>query len=133
MTRRSAPGLPRARFPSWSTRSVGRGSPAPNGWEAEVAWLAAESDAEAVESNAAAALQRVEKRLAAAEQAAARARVETVSLQQRVGERDVVIDGLRSDVVKLAETIDELRVQLTDTRLEARHAPLTARSLPWQS
>jgi predicted RNA-binding protein with PIN domain len=98
----------------WLTRA--------DGWEQEVARLAAEADAEAAEASAAAALQRAEKRLAAAEQAATRSRVEAVSLQQRVAERDVVIDGLRSDVVKLTETIDELRAQLTDTRLEARHA-----------
>jgi predicted RNA-binding protein with PIN domain len=98
----------------WLTRA--------DGWEQEVAQLAAEADAEAAEASAAAALQRAEKRLAAAEQAATRSRVEAVSLQQRVAERDVVIDGLRSDVVKLTETIDELRAQLTDTRLEARHA-----------
>jgi predicted RNA-binding protein with PIN domain len=116
-TRLAAGALPELVDPigrAWLTRA--------DGWEAEIARLADESDAEAVESNAAAALQRAEKRLAAAEQAAARARVETVSLQQRVTERDVVIDGLRSDVVKLTETIDELRAQLTDTRLEARHA-----------
>ncbi len=98
----------------WLTRA--------DGWEQEVARLAAEADAEAAEASAAAALQRAEKRLAAAEQAATRSRVEAVSLQQRVAERDVVIDGLRSDVVKLTETIGELRAQLTDTRLEARHA-----------
>ena len=91
------------------------------GWQEEVARLAAEADAQAAEASAAAALQRAEKRLAAAEQAAARSRVETVALQARMAERDVVIDGLRSDVVKLTETIDELRAQLTDTRQEARH------------
>jgi predicted RNA-binding protein with PIN domain len=99
---------------AWLTRA--------DGWETEIARLAAEADAEAVESTAAAALQRAEKRLAAAEQAAARTRVETVTLQQRVTERDAVIDGLRSDLVKLTETVDELRAQLVDTRLEARHA-----------
>jgi len=92
------------------------------GWETELERLVAEAETEVVESNAAAALQRAEKRLAAAEQAAARGRAELVSLQARVTERDAVIDGLRSDVVKLTETVDELRAQLTDTRLEARHA-----------
>jgi predicted RNA-binding protein with PIN domain len=99
---------------AWLTRA--------DGWEAEVARLAADAEADAAESSAAAALQRAEKRLAAAEQAAARVRVETVSLQERMAERDAVIDGLRSDIVKHTETIDELRAQLTDTRLEARHA-----------
>lgn len=99
---------------AWLTRA--------EGWEAEVARLVAEAETDAAESTAAAALQRAEKRLVAAEQAAARVRVETVSLQERMAERDAVIDGLRSDIVKHTETIDELRAQLTDTRLEARHA-----------
>jgi predicted RNA-binding protein with PIN domain len=99
---------------AWLTRA--------DGWQEEVARLAAEADAEALEAAAAAALQRAEKRLAAAEQVATRLRAEAVSLQERAAERDVVIDGLRSDVVKLTETIDELRAQLTDTRQEARHA-----------
>jgi len=99
---------------AWLTRA--------EGWEAEVARLVAEAEADAAESTAAAALQRAEKRLVAAEQAAARVRAETVSLQERMAERDAVIDGLRSDIVKHTETIDELRAQLTDTRLEARHA-----------
>ena len=43
-------------------------------------------------------------------------------LQERLAERDLVIDGLRSDIVKLVETIDEQRVELVDTRNEARHA-----------
>jgi predicted RNA-binding protein with PIN domain len=99
---------------AWLTRA--------EGWEAEVARLVADAEAEEETSNVVAALQRAEKRLAAAEQAAARVRVETVSLQERMAERDAVIDGLRSDIVKHTETIDELRAQLTDTRLEARHA-----------
>ena len=99
---------------AWLTRA--------DGWEAEVARLAADAEAEEDTSNAVIALQRAEKRLVAAEQAAARVRVETVSLQERMAERDAVIDGLRSDIVKHTETIDELGAQLTDTRLEARHA-----------
>ncbi|HZI44670.1 MAG TPA: hypothetical protein VFD53_05590, partial [Ilumatobacter sp.] len=46
------------------------------GWEAELGRLAAAADAEAVEADKALALKRAEKRLVAAEQAAARARVE---------------------------------------------------------
>jgi predicted RNA-binding protein with PIN domain len=92
------------------------------GWEAELARLAAAADAEAVEADKALALKRAEKRLVAAEQAAARARVEVLALQERLSEHQVVIDGLRSDVVKYTDTIDELQVQLADTRLEARHA-----------
>jgi predicted RNA-binding protein with PIN domain len=93
-----------------------------DGWEAELARLAAAADAEAVEADKALALKRAEKRLVAAEQAAARARVEVLALQERLSEHQVVIDGLRSDVVKHTDTIDELQAQLADTRLEARHA-----------
>jgi predicted RNA-binding protein with PIN domain len=92
------------------------------GWEAELEQLVAGADADAAAADAAVALQRAEKRMAAAEQAAVRARAESLSLQERVAERDVVIDGLRSDVVKLTESVEELRAQLGDTRLEARHA-----------
>ena len=64
------------------------------------------------------ALQRAEKRLVAAEQAAARSRVETVSLQERMAERDAVIDGLRSDIVK--HDRDDRRVARATDRHSAR-------------
>ena len=94
----------------------------PAGWDVEVARLAAAADAAAAAADAAAELKRSEKRREAAEQAAVRIGAEVAVLQQRVADRDVVIDGLRSDVVKLTETIDELKAQLTDARLVARHA-----------
>lgn len=94
----------------------------PDGWEAEALRLAAEADAAAADADAAAELKRSEKRREAAEQAAARVRAEVVVLHERLAERDVVIDGLRSDVVKLTEMVDELRTELVDTRNEARHA-----------
>lgn len=94
----------------------------PQGWEDDLRRLAAEADAAAEAADAAAALQRAEKRREAAAQAAARARAETLVLQERLADRDTVIDGLQSDVAKLSETIEELRAQLIDTRTEARHA-----------
>jgi predicted RNA-binding protein with PIN domain len=94
----------------------------PDGWEAELKRLLAESDAAAEAADAGAALQRAEKRRDAAEQALVRSQADLVIAQQRVAERDAVIDGLRSDVVKLSEGLDELRGQLLDTRNEARHA-----------
>lgn len=94
----------------------------PEGWEHEVMHLAVEADAAAETADLSARLKQSEKRRDAAEQAVTRVRAELVVLQERLGERDAVIDGLRSDVVKLTETVDELKAELTDTRLEARHA-----------
>ena len=94
----------------------------PDGWETEALHLAAEADAAAEAADLTAELKKSEKRREAAEQAVARQRAELVVLQERVAERDLVIDGLRSDIVKLVETIDEQRVELVDTRNEARHA-----------
>jgi predicted RNA-binding protein with PIN domain len=94
----------------------------PEGWEAELERLVAAAEQAAEQATADAKLQRAEKRLIAAEQAAARSRAETVSLRERLADRDLVLDGLRSDVVKLNETIDELRAQLVDTRTEVRHS-----------
>jgi predicted RNA-binding protein with PIN domain len=92
------------------------------GWETEVDRLVAEADAAAEAADLASALQRSEKRREAAEQATVRLQAQLVVLQQRVVDRDFVIDGLRSDLVKHTETIDELRARLIDTRNEARHA-----------
>ncbi len=94
----------------------------PSGWVDDVTRLAAEADAAAEEATAAKALKRAEKRRAAAEQVAARSRAELVALEGSVAERDEVIEGLRSDVVKLRDEIDEIRAELIDTRNEARHA-----------
>lgn len=94
----------------------------PDGWVADAQQLAIEADAAAEAADAAAALKRSEKRREAAEQAAARVRAELLVTEERLAERDAVIDGLRSDVVKLTEMIDELRVELVDTRNETRHA-----------
>jgi predicted RNA-binding protein with PIN domain len=94
----------------------------PDGWEAEALHLAADLDAAAEAADLTAELRKSEKRREAAEQAVARQRAELVVLQERVAERDRVIDGLRSDIVKFIETIDEQRVELVDTRNEARHA-----------
>ncbi len=94
----------------------------PAGWVDEVTRLAAEADAAAEEASAAKALKRAEKRRAAAEQVAARTRAELVTLEHAVSDRDEVIEGLRSDVVKLRDELDEIRGELIDTRNEARHA-----------
>jgi predicted RNA-binding protein with PIN domain len=94
----------------------------PDRWLDEALRLAAGVDAEAEAADAAKQLKRAEKRRLAAEQAAARSRAEIVTLRDAVGERDDVIQGLRTDLVKLRDEVAELKADLVDTRNEARHA-----------
>lgn len=94
----------------------------PAGWEDELARLVVEAEAAEEEAEASRQLKRAEKRREAAERVAVRAQAEIVSLADQVTERDEVIEGLRSDVVKLTEAVESLRAELIDTRLETRHA-----------
>ncbi|HSJ91110.1 MAG TPA: NYN domain-containing protein [Ilumatobacter sp.] len=94
----------------------------PARWEDEIRRLVAEAEAEEAAADLARQLKRAEKRREAAETVAARARAEIVALSEQVTERDGVVEGLRSDVVKLADEIESLRAELIDPRLEARHA-----------
>lgn len=94
----------------------------PDGWQRDLATRVATVEAEAEATGAATELKRSERRRRAAEEVAARTRAELVALQLRLAERDEVIEGLRSDVVKLDERVEELHADLVDTRLEARHA-----------
>jgi predicted RNA-binding protein with PIN domain len=92
------------------------------GWEDEIEGLLAEAEEADEAADAAKALSRAEKRREAAEQAAARTRVELVAKDERLAERDATIDDLRADVEKLSEQRDELNAELIDTRNDARHA-----------
>ncbi len=94
----------------------------PDGWEADLTQLVADAEADEFAADAARLLKKAERRREAAEQVAARSRAEIVALTEQIAERDVVIDGLRSDVQKLADEIVEIRSELIDTRNEARHA-----------
>jgi predicted RNA-binding protein with PIN domain len=94
----------------------------PDGWGRDVADLVDEVEIAEAAADAAKQLKRADKRRAAAEQVAARTRAELVVLQQSVAERDEVIEGLRSDIVKLSEEIDAIKAELVDSRNEVRHA-----------
>ena len=94
----------------------------PAGWEDDLLRLTVEADAASAASEATNELKRAEKRRDAAEAAAARTRAQLVVLNEQVIERNLVIDGLRADLVKLSESIDQLRTELVDSRNEARHA-----------
>ena len=94
----------------------------PDGWDADVARLVAEVEEAEQTADLANRLGRAHKQREAAEQAAGRARAELAVLRSQLADRAAVIDGLRTDVVKLTEEIDELRGLLADTRLDVRHA-----------
>ena len=94
----------------------------PDGWQATLTDLVAEVENDEAEASAAKELKRANKRKAAAEQVAARARAEIVVLTEQVADRDRVIEGLRSDIVKLADDIEALRSELIDSRNDTRHA-----------
>ena len=94
----------------------------PADWESDLARLVEATEADEAAFDAARQLKRAEKRREAAEQVAARARAEIITLAQQVADRDEVVEGLRSDVVKLGEEIESLRAELVDTRTDARHA-----------
>lgn len=92
------------------------------GWEERLGQLVAGVEAEEEHADAERRLKRAERRREAAEQVAVRTRAEIVALGERVAERDAVIEGLRSDVVKLSDEVAALRAELADTRTDARHA-----------
>jgi predicted RNA-binding protein with PIN domain len=94
----------------------------PVGWEDDLLRLVADADAAAEAAEAANDLKRAQKRRDAAETAAARTRAQLVVLNEQVIERNLEIDGLRADLVKLSESVDQLRTELVDSRNEARHA-----------
>lgn len=94
----------------------------PTGWEHEIEQLVAAVDADAASAEAANELKRAEKRRAAAETALVRSRAEAAVLLERLAEGSEVADGLRSEVAGLTDTVDELRAELVETKLDVRHA-----------
>lgn len=93
-----------------------------DGWEQQAGELARRSDAAAESGDHKAQLRRAEKRRDAAEQAAARTRVELLHRDEVVGMQATEIDDLRADVAKATEVLAEMRSELTDVRMEIRHA-----------
>ncbi len=93
-----------------------------DGWEDEAALLAARLDADAASGDHKAQLRRAEKRRDAAEQVAARTRVELLHRDEVVAMQATEIDDLRADVAKAAEVLAEMKTELIDVRMEIRHA-----------
>jgi predicted RNA-binding protein with PIN domain len=93
-----------------------------DGWEQRASELAAQIDADAESGDSQARLRGAEKRRDAAEQAAARTRVELLHRAEVVEMQATEIDELRAEVAKAAEVVQEMKTELTDVRMEIRHA-----------
>lgn len=94
----------------------------PEGWEATAERLAADATAAAAAESTGAQLKAAEKRRVAAEQAAARTRVELAQRNEVVEMQASEIDTLRAELVKADETVEEMRIELIDVRMDVRHA-----------
>ncbi|HWM21675.1 MAG TPA: NYN domain-containing protein [Ilumatobacteraceae bacterium] len=94
----------------------------PAGWTERIAGLLSDAADEATRAGAAAELHREARKREAAEQVAARSRVELLALEARVVSLRDEIDQLRADLIKAHEANIEARAELIDARNEARHA-----------
>jgi len=91
-------------------------------WEVQAAELAALIEDAAESGDSRAKLRRAEKRRDAAEQVAARTRVELLHRDEVVDVQSTEIDDLRAEVAKAADMLAEMKAELTDVRMEIRHA-----------
>jgi len=93
-----------------------------SGWETDAASIIAARVDEVATTDLRRDLKRAEKRRHAAEQATARVQVEVLRLEEALTEQASTLDGVRADLAKAEETLAEVRLQLIDSRNEARHA-----------
>jgi len=93
-----------------------------DGWVDAASELAAEIDAVAKSDDVQAQLRRADKRRDAAEQVAARTRVELIQRNEFIELQATEVDELRAEVAKAGELLAEMKVELSDVRMEIRHA-----------
>ncbi len=93
-----------------------------SGWERRIEALIDEQQSERESTDLRRDLKRAEKRRQAAEQAAARTRVELLQQRELIDTQRTEIDLLHADLLKANDAVEEMRVELIDTRNEARHA-----------
>ena len=94
----------------------------PTGWEEQAAALVTERAEAERDADLGAALKRAEKRRAAAEQVATRARAEIVERDDTIRSLQTRLDEVVADLAKADDAVAELRAELVDVRNEARHA-----------
>ncbi len=92
------------------------------GWEDAAVELAAGIDDAAVAGDLQAQLRRADRRRDAAELAAVRTRAELLHRTEFVALQAAEIDELRAEVAKAADVLAEVTTELTDVRMEIRHA-----------
>ena len=92
------------------------------GWADAASELAAQIDSAAESGDAQAQLRRADKRRNAAEQVAARTRVELLQRDEVIELQETEVDELRAEVTKVRERLAEMKAELSDARLEIRHA-----------
>lgn len=93
-----------------------------SGWEAEAATLIATNMDETATTDLRRDLKRAEKRRHAAEQATARVLVDVLRLEEALVEQAAALDGVRSDLATSDTALAAVRLQLTESRNETRHA-----------
>ena len=92
------------------------------GWADAASELAAQIDAAAESDDAQAQLRRADKRRNAAEQVAARTRVELLQRNEVIELQETEVDELKAEVTKARQLLAEMKAELSDARLEIRHA-----------
>ena len=94
----------------------------PDGWQADAERLAVDATASSKVTSAGAQLKAAERRRIAAEQAAVRTRAELGERNDVVDMQATEIDTLRAELAKAEETLEEMRIELIDVRMDVRHA-----------
>ena len=94
----------------------------PDGWETTTDRLAAEANAAAAAESTGSQLKSAERRRVAAEQAAVRTRLELAQRNDVVEMQATEIDTLCAELAKAEETVEEMRIELIDVRMDVRHA-----------
>ena len=92
------------------------------GWADAASELAAQIDAAAESDDAQAQLRRADKRRNAAEQVAARTRVELLQRNEVIELQETEVDELKAEVTEARQLLAEMKAELSEARLEIRHA-----------
>lgn len=93
-----------------------------DGWVDAASELAAEIDAVAKSGDVRAQLRRADKRRDAAEQVAARTRVELIQRNEFIELQATEVNELRAEVANAGELLAKMKAELSDVRMEIRHA-----------
>lgn len=94
----------------------------PDGWRERIDELVAHDLRASEIAETEAAVRREQRRREAAEQVAVRSRSEIAAMTARIEQLDADLTAMRRRIDELVQAEDEVRAELRDARLEARHA-----------